>query len=80
MEPEKPEAAAKQPMEAEAGDPVDPRELGDCLIPLASSASGGLSSYKPLSLSLSLFSSSESLICAINAGFPNLPSALNQCL
>ena len=76
MEPEKPEAAAKQPMEAEAGDPVDPRELGDCLIPLASSASGGLSSYKPLSL----FSSSESLICAINAGFPNLPSALNQCL
>jgi len=27
MEPEKPEAAAKQPMEAEAGDPVDPREL-----------------------------------------------------
>ena len=50
MEPEKPEAAAKQPMEAEAGDLVDPRELGDCLIPLASSASGGLSSYKPLSL------------------------------
>ncbi|XP_062219746.1 uncharacterized protein LOC133919385 [Phragmites australis] len=27
MEPEKTEAAAKQPMEAEAGDPVDPREL-----------------------------------------------------
>ena len=50
MEPEKPEAAAKQPMEAEAGDPVDPRELGDCLIPLASSASDGLSSYKPFSL------------------------------
>lgn len=41
MEPEKPEEAAKQPMDAEAGDPVDPRELGDCLITLTTSASDG---------------------------------------
>jgi hypothetical protein len=33
MEPEKPEAAAKKPMDAEAGDAVDPRELGDCVLP-----------------------------------------------
>jgi hypothetical protein len=41
MEPEKAEEAAKQPMEAEAGDSVDPRELGVCLIPLIPSASDG---------------------------------------
>jgi len=41
MEAEKAEEAAKQPMEAEPGDSVDPRELGDCLIPLIPSASDG---------------------------------------
>jgi hypothetical protein len=33
MEPENSKEAAKQPMEAEAGDPEDPRDLGNSLNP-----------------------------------------------
>jgi hypothetical protein len=33
MEPESSKEAAKQPMEAEAGDPEDPRDLGNSLNP-----------------------------------------------
>lgn len=33
MEPEASKEAEKQPMEAEAGDPADPRDLGNLLNP-----------------------------------------------
>jgi hypothetical protein len=45
MEPESSKEAAKQPMEADAGDPEDPRDLGNfCLIPRRCSAVNAQSS------------------------------------
>jgi hypothetical protein len=48
MEPESSKEAAKQPMEAEAGDPEDPRDLGNLIYPRRCSAVNAQSNLQNL--------------------------------